>query len=425
MIRETKTILRVRYLTEQYPSDPPLRPLASAGYLPTGRIYAMSLIELLESLHDMMKITFDQMSDNATISNLPWFAYKPTSGLNPETHHPSPGQGIPMNDPQRDINILSFNNQGDAFGMNMISLLTQISERASMQGSIQFGQVPRGKSSALRTTSNMQNVLAQGDARPERVMRRFFSGFKDVYRIIHELNQRMLPVGKQYRLMEPDLQTGANVYESVDKITDISGRMQFMFKAGMFNSDKATAQEVLQTLMQVLINPLFLQMGVVGPRGIINLLTDFIKLLQREPSKYLDMPQQGPVTMQITAEEAVQILLMGRRPQGTTPREGHEAHIKKITDFLQTPDAAELTGFQQGLFQVCLADLQQQMQQQQQQQQMLQLAQQFQQQMGGLGQGGQPGPQAGPPQDVGIGANAPLSRNELADESLPSNNRGV
>jgi hypothetical protein len=375
----------------------------------------------------MMKTTFDQMTDNATISNLPWFAYKPTSGLNPETHHPSPGQGIPMNDPQRDINILSFsfNNQGDAFGMNMISLLTQISERASMQGSIQFGQVPRGKSSALRTTSNMNNVLAQGDARPERVMRRFFSGFKDVYRIIHELNQRMLPVGKQYRLMEPDLQTGANVYESVDKITDISGRMQFMFKAGMFNSDKATAQEVLQTLMQVLINPLFLQMGVVGPRGIINLLTDFIKLLQREPSKYLDMPQQGPVTMQITAEEAVQILLMGRRPQGTTPREGHEAHIKKITDFLQTPDAAELTGFQQGLFQVYLADLQQQMQQQQQQQQMLQLAQQFQQQMGGLGQGGQPGPQAGPPQDVGIGANAPLSRNELADESLPSNNRGV
>jgi hypothetical protein len=398
MIRETKTILRVRYLTEQYPSDPPLRPLASAGYLPTGRIYAMSLIELLESLHDLMKITFDQMTDNATISNLPWFAYKPTSGLNPETHHPSPGAGIPMNDPQ---------------------LLTQFSERASMQGAIQFGQVPRGKSSALRTTSNMQNVLAQGDARPERVMRRFFSGFKDIYRIMHELNQKMLSPGKQFRLMEPDLKTGQNVYEAVDKITDISGRMQFEFKAGMFNSDKATAQEVLQTLMQVLINPLFLQMGVVGPRGILNLLTEFIKLVQHEPSKYLDQPQQGPVTMQITAEEAVQILLMGRRPQGTTPQEGHEAHIKKITDYLATPEAAELNGFFQGLFQVYLADLQQQMAQQQQQQQMLQAAQQFQQTIGGLGQGGQPGPQAGPPQNTGIEANAPLGRNELADESLP------
>jgi len=420
MIRETKTILRVRYLTEQYPADPPLRPLASAGYLPTGRIYAMSLIELLESLHDMMKITFDQMTDNATISNLPWFAYKPTSGLNPETHHPSPGSGIPMNDPQKDINILNFTNQGDAFGMNMIALLNQYSEKASMQGNLQYGQVPGGKSSALRTSANMQRVMAQGDARPERVMRRFFSGFKDVYRIIHELNQRMLPVGKQYRLMEPDLQTGANVYESVDDITHISGRMQFMFKAGMFNSDKATAQEVLQTLMQVLFNPLFLQMGVVGARGVLNLLTDFIKLVQYEPSRYLDQPQQGPQTMKITAEMVVELILMGRRPKGTVPEEGHEAHIKKLQEYLSSPDAAELTGLMQGLMQAYMGDLQQQMAQQQQQQQMLQAAQQFQQSMGGIGQGGTPGPQAqGPPPNTGISGNAPLGQGELADESLP------
>ena len=80
MIRETKTILRVRYLTEQYPSDPPLRPIASAGYLPVeGRVYDISLLELLESIHDLQKKTFDQMVDNATVTNLPWFAYRPTS----------------------------------------------------------------------------------------------------------------------------------------------------------------------------------------------------------------------------------------------------------------------------------------------------------------------------------------------------------
>ena len=34
-------------------------------------------------------------------------------------------------------------------------------------------------SSALRTVAGMQTVLAQGDARPERILRRFFSGLVD------------------------------------------------------------------------------------------------------------------------------------------------------------------------------------------------------------------------------------------------------
>ena len=422
MIRETKTILRVRYLTEQYPSDPPLRPLACAGYLPVaGRLYAISLIELLESLHDMIKSTFDQMKDQATIANMPWFAYRPTSGINPETLHVSPGQGVPMNDPKNDINILQFNNQGEAFGMNMISLLSQFSEKASMQGNLQFGQVPRGKASALRTSSNMQSVLAQGDARPERVMRRFFSGFKDVYRIIHELNQRMLSPGKQFRLMEPDLTSGAAVYESVDDIQNISGRMQFTFKAGMFNSDKATAQEVFQTLMSVLINPMTLQLGIVGPDQVHNLLTDFIKLLQQDQTRYLKPPQPGPPVMPITAEQAIQLIMMGRKPRGTTPQEGHEIHMKKLQEFLSRPEVElELEPFAKTIVQVYLSDLQQELQQQQQQQQLLQQAQQFQQSLGG-GPGSRPGPEAqGPPVNSGPSGNANVNKGELLDETLPS-----
>jgi len=419
MIRETKTILRARYLTEDHPSDPPLRPLASEGFLPIeGRMYAMSLPEVLESLQDLMKMTFDQMFDSATISNLPWFAYRPQSGLNPETFHVSPGVGMPVNDPDHDLKIMNFNTQSDSYGMNMLSLLTQYAEKASMQGDIQFGRVPKGKASALRTASGMQSILAQGDARPERIMRRFFSGFKDIYRIVHELNQRFLPPRKQYRLMEPDL-TGQSVYAQVDKIEHISGRMQFMFKAGMFNSDKETAQQVLQSLMQVLINPLFLQMGIVGPEQIMNLLTDFIKLVQREPTRYLAAPQPGPPTLKITAEEAVSLILSGRLPQGTTPAEGHQEHLRKLQTFLQQPEAEMLDKFVQGILQAYLANLRREMQQQQQQQQLLQAAQQFQQQLGGGN--GTPGPQAqGPAPNQGVSGNAPVGPNELLDESLPS-----
>ena len=419
MIRETKTILRVRYLTEDYPSDPVLRPLASECYIPVaGRAYGISLIELLESLHDLLKVTFDQMVDAATIKNVPWFTYRPTSGLNPETIRIAPGEGVPMSNPREDIFVPQFTSQGDAFGLNMISLLNQFAERASMQGELQFGRVPQGKASALRTTSNVQNILAQGDARPERIMRRFFSGFKDVFRIMHELNQRFLPPDKQIRLMEPDEQ-GQAIYQNIDDIQMISGRMQFAFKAGMFNSDKHTAMNVLQTLMPTLINQMTLQMGIVKPENVHNLLTDFIKLVQREPTRYLAAPQPGPPTMLITAEEAAQFIYGGRLPQGTTPREGHQEHLKKLQDFLGQPEAELMDESTKTLFRVYMTQLQQEMQQQQQQQQLMQAVQSFQQQAGG-GPGSTPGPQAqGPPANTGISGNAPVGQNELLDESLP------
>jgi len=418
MIRETKTILRVRYLTEAYPSDPPLRPLASAGFLPVeGRIYAISQLELLESIHDLMKTSFDQMVDGATMKNIPWFTYRPSSGLNPETIHIAPGEGVPMNDPRNDIFVPQFTSQGETFGLNMVALLTQFAEKASLQGDIQFGRVPQGKASALRTASGMQSILAQGDARPERIMRRFFSGFKDIYRIMHELNQRFLPAKKQFRLMEPDFK-GRGVYESVDDIEAISGRMQFMFKAGMFNTNKETAQQVFQMLMQLLVNPMTLQLGIVGPEEVHRLLTDFIKLAQQDPTRYLKAPQPGPPTMQITAEEAVSLIVAGRLPQGTTPREGFQEHLRLLRQFMQRPEAQELSPFVQTLLQVYLGQLQREAEQQQQQQQLLQAAQQFQQAAGG-GQG-RPGPQAqGPAPNTGPSGNAPVNSGELLNETLP------
>jgi hypothetical protein len=43
----------------------------------------------------------------------------------------------------------------------------------------------------------MQTVLSQGDARPERVLRRFFVGLTQIWRIIHGHNQVFLPKNKQ------------------------------------------------------------------------------------------------------------------------------------------------------------------------------------------------------------------------------------
>lgn len=417
MVKENKKILRVRYLTEDYPSDPPLRPLAYAGFLPVAdRIYAISQIELLESLHDIMKTTFDQMIDCATIKNVPWFFYRPMGGMKPETLHISPGEGVPANNPKDDIFIPQFNGNGEAFGLNMMTVLSQLAERASLQGDIQFGRVPQGKASALRTASGMQNLLAQGDARPERIMRRFFSGFKDIYMIIHELNQRFLPINKQYRLIEPDAK-GRPVYDIIDDIEAISGRMQFEFKAGIFNTNKQMAQEILQNLMGMLINPLTLQLGVVTPQQVHNLLTDFIKLLQQEPTRYLVPPQPGQPKINLSAAEAINMIMSGRMPMNVNPIEGHQEHMKTIYQWAQQEESQLLSAHTQGMINAYLTFMRADMQKAQQQQQLMQNAQQFSQMMTPQGR---PGPQgSGGTPNTGVSGNPPVQPNELINESLP------
>ena len=417
MIKETKQILRVRYLTEDYPSDPPRRPLASRPFLPVpGRFYGISLLELLEPVHDRMKMNYDQGTDAATIKNVPWFFYKRSSATPAQTIHIAPGEGVPMANPREDIFIPQFASQGDAWMMNMMALLQQEAEKASMQGSLQFGQVPKGKASALRTSSNLQSILSQGDARPERIMRRFFSGFTEVFAMMHELNQRFLPDKKQIMLMEPD-STGKQVYQHID-VEKVSGKMRFTFTAGMFNTNKEAHAQILQTMMGILIQPMLLQMGIVGKEQVYNLLTDYIKVAQQPPTRYIAKPQPGPQQIQLTADEVMSMLLSGRIPTDqVVPREGFEAHMQRIQEILRLPELEDVSQNVMGLVNFYLAKLSQKQQEAQQQQQLMQAAQQFQQQIGG---GGQPGPQAqGPPANPGTSGNPQVQNNELLDETLP------
>ena len=190
VIKENKKVLKIKLMSEMFPSNPPRRPLVSTPMIPVpGRVIGIRLLEMMEGLHDAGKEIMDQMIDSGTMANSPFFFYK-SSNMNPENITLEPGEGMPMGDPKNDIVFPNIGNQGQAFGFNMHTILTQMNERLTMTSDLQRGQIPDGKSSALRTASGIQAVLAQGEARPERVLRRFFMGLTEIWAQIHELNQR-------------------------------------------------------------------------------------------------------------------------------------------------------------------------------------------------------------------------------------------
>lgn len=424
-LREPQILLRARYLTEVYPTTPMRRPFSMAKYIPVnGQFYAIGLIELMESGYDIIKKTFDQMVDSGDITNTPWGFYRPMSGIRPEIMRLGPGDLYPTNSPKDDVHYPTLPQGMSAYGHNLIAVVSQILDQTTLVGQLQLGGVPQGKSAALRTTSNMQALLQQGDARPERVLRRFFCGLAEIWQQFHELNQVFLPKNKQFRIS-----TGAtpekNPYITIKDREQIKGRFQFEFGASILNTNRALATAALQDMLGVLVNPLLFQLGIVTPANIFTLLSDYIKARGQDALKYITSPTNDPFATgaKISVEDAIMSIMNNFYPIGGT-MEPLPDHLQKLEAFVSDPENLNVFTEQQTrmLGQYAAARVAE-MEQMLQQQQMMENAAMMQKQVGGSGTTG-PAAQQAPP-NTGVGGNPPVQGREMLDESLPGAGGGA
>lgn len=423
MILEEKIILKAVYLSQVFPSSPPRRPFAEAQLFPVpGRRLAIGILEMMEGLHDLMKQFIDQGGDAGTLANSPWFFYRAASNMRPEVIRMGPGDGYPLSDPKNDVNIPQIGNQSQSFMFNMVSMLTQVQERLTNIGDLQHGRVPAGKASALRTVAGIQTILSQGDARPERVLRRFFMGFAQIFENFHALNEVKLPPKKRFMLAGP-IDPRRDPYAIVESPDAIRGKFRFTFSANVLNTSKEALQSALQDLMLTFVSPLAIQVGILKPDGLYRLFRDYGRALGQDPDKYLSPPTPGAQEPPISAEDAILYIMDGVMPQGS-PMEGTAEHFQKLQAFMQSDEFGYIGREHLPLFRAYLGRIAQQNAREQSQATLLKAAQQFQQ---GGGQPGMPGPVAMP---QGPSQPAALQDGELADETLPGaggggNQRGM
>lgn len=424
MIYQPSIILQVRRLTELYPFNPPRRPFAEGSFLPVkGRKAGMSILELGEGIHDTMKICFDQLVDSNTISITPWGLYRPQGSINAEKIAIEPGVLHPSADPTRDVYIPQTNNQAaQGTAINLITMLSNMEERLSMINDTSFGRVPAGKSSALRTIGGMALLQGQGEARPERILRRFFMMLTEVWAQIHELNKRFLPREKQIRVLGTTTDESA-AYQTIGSRSEINGRFDFEFSANAINMTKQAMQQALREFGAAAFSPLTLQAGIADPPGLYRYIRDYAKALGIDPRRYAKQPpgtQEGPP---ISAEEALAVVLSGRMPFGHPAEAGGALeHMQALVAIANSDEVfGHLTGQQTELFGMWLKKIRDMAAAEMQQRQQLAIAaQQAQQQQAGAP--GRPAETAeAPPQ------NGPqvAAGNELIDESLPGAGGGA
>ena len=410
VLEDKKLVCRVRRLSEAFPSRTPRRPLAEEQSIPVrGRRTGIGQLELIEGLHDLAKQTLDQAVDFGSLLLTPWGFYRPASSLRPEQIRLSPGDLYPTSDPKNDVHFPALPTGGEAYAFNMLTLLNQEEERLTQIGDLQLGRVPKGKASALRTVGGQQMIAAQGQSRPERLLRRLFHGLGQIWTIMHENNIHFLEGKKEIRI-HTSFSKGSDPYRTVDS-KNLNGVVEFEFQANAFNISKESRQEALGQIGAGLTNnPLMLQAGVVDQIGLHKWGEDWVQVWGQEPDDYLAPLPQGDV---ISFEDALLSIMNNEVPNGI-PREGPMGHLQLLQEFQNSDNFAFLDETQLQIFeqwtQIVLGFLQQQMQQQQ-------LAQSAQ------GQGQQEGQAEGsvPPDNE----QAPVQENELIDEQLPSAGGGA
>jgi hypothetical protein len=300
--------------------------------------------------------------------------------------------------------------------MNVLTVVGGYAEKLTMQGELQFGRVPVGRSSALRTAAGMSMVQGQGDARPERMLRRFFMMLTEVWAQIHELNKRFLPPNKTIRILGPDADP-AGSFMTIAQAREIDGRFDFGFSANAFNTSKSALQQALKELMGVYITPLAMQLGITKPDGAYRLLRDYGEANGQDPHQYLTPPSPGADGPILMAEEAIAAIMNGNPPRGL-PAEGGGAreHLEKLLGFMNSDEFGLLKPSDVGLFKAHLMNVRELAATEEKQKALLAAAQQFQQGQTGKssepqGKGGEPPPTDQPPQISG--------NDELIDETLP------
>jgi len=423
VLHEAKLTVRGKMMTEVYPSNPPRRPLAGNSFIPVkGRYGGISFLETLEGIHDVMKTLLDQSVDGGTLKNTPFGFYRATGGMKPETITMEPGHLYPLGDPSRDINFPNFSFTGEAQTINLLTIMQQMEERVSMIGELQLGRVPAGKSSALRTIGGMSMVAGQGEARPERILRRFFMGFTDVFSLMHEQNKYFLPPEKKIRLVGVQSKA-ADIYATVAKRSEVSGAMDFEFKANVLNTSKQALQMSIDALIATYVNDLAIQLGLIDEAGIYRLFRQKAKAHGQDPDDYIKEPVPGSMKPRIFAEEALSMIFDGLLPDGRPAEAGGAIeHLQKLQAFFESENFGLLVGGeQQQALRIYLQQVGEAAAVQQRQMQIAQAAQGFQAGQAGDGQGGRP--PEGPPAS---NETPPISGGaELLDETLPGAGGGA
>lgn len=330
----SKRVIRLTYLERVGPGSK--RPFVVKKFIPQAGCYGKGLGEILYGLNNELDYIHNQRLDYGTLQNLPFFFYRAASGLNPVQLNLGPGMGIPVDDPQGDVNFPRMNG-GTSYGFQEEQQVTRYAENAS--GITQFSLGNIQSQGATRTATGTAALVNELNANIDIHIKRYQRGYKKNLIILDMQLQDLLPLGTIIRVCGVD---GQDIYKRFENREAIRWQADFELSANSINSNKAIERETAQMLLGQLANPIALQTGIATQT---NLYAGYKNLLQkfeiRDIDAYITKPQDAPDSA-FSAKDEINMIIAGVEPP-LVVKDRHQEKLAFFDEFEKSPDYSWMT----------------------------------------------------------------------------------
>lgn len=315
------------------------RPLYKSDFIiRPGRNYAVGLCELLHSLSVEVDAVHNQRVDFGTFQNLPFFFYRSLSTIPNQSVMIEPGKGIPLENPTEDVYFPAFRG-GTQWGFNEENLLFQIINRVSAISDINLGLTP-SNSEAVRSQGQMLALLNEGNAQLDIPLRRVQNMFSELYGDLHQMLVHKLPRNFQHVVIGEDntveLEPTTNIAITQtfkDPRKELAAKVHFHIQANSTAGSRALMRANRIQLFQQLLNPINLQLGIVGPNEVYNMNRRLLEVSDEVDTKVLlRKPENVPNPLSLGDEIA-------HLQQGILPEipmnDQHESKAQALAAWIQ------------------------------------------------------------------------------------------
>ncbi len=310
------------------------RPFANIEFIPReGHGYAMGLLELIHPISVEMDMIHNIKVDIGIMAAQPIGFYRAATGLDPIKLRIKPGDLIPVDDPSSHV---FFPNLGDRSGFFQTeeAMLLQHVERLTSINDINTATL--GRQGAARTATGVSQMVAENSANLDIFIKRMQRGWRQTLRILWQMLQQRLPDGTEFRVTGKD---GREYFRRVNRMM-IQQRMDFFLEAASANSNRMIQLEQTMQVLAQMMNPMFLQLQIVGPENMYEALKDYFQALGRKDyARFIKKP--AGVIRQITAEEELARILHGKHVP-LTPDMDHQRFIELAGDILGDEGAEQM-----------------------------------------------------------------------------------
>lgn len=327
----TGKVLGWTYLYRVSPSG--IRPIFKFDFIRfPRRSTSVGVPEVLDDVSRNLDAIYNLKVDNGTIASVPMGVYRSSSGLKADTVRVKPGTLLPVDD-VNDIRMMQFPYLS-GFGEREEQNLVGIAERLVNTSDLQLGVGPR-QVGALRNATGANLMASESGIQLEIHYDRLARSMNKFLQALFRLCRQRMPETLYYRVTGDK---GENIFGNIDK-RSLRGEFDFIINVDVLGQSRIEQQQQATMLMQTLLNPTFIQTGIVQPKNLYAIAQNYLKKNKfSRVDEYISKPMDytGP---QLTTEMRIYRIVAGRLQGLVESIQLGEDHAKAIAEIESFKDS--------------------------------------------------------------------------------------